>query len=185
MSTAAVALLTAEEFLLLPDDGRPAELVRGRVVERNIPAPRHGYFCSQIGRLLGNFVEAHDLGRVMSNDAAVVTEHDPDTVRGPDVSYYSYARLPRGPLPAGYLPVVPELAFEVRSPTDRWSEIVVKVGEFLNAGVSVVCVLDPQTETLTVYHAEQPTQVLRADDELTLPDLLTPEFRLPVRRLFE
>jgi len=185
MSTATETLLTAEEYRLLPDNGRPTELIRGRVVEMNMPAPRHGYICAIITEALSSFVRQHDLGRVMSNDSGVITHRGPDTVRGADVCYYSYTRLPKGPLPEGYLPVTPGLVFEVRSPTDRWSQVLTKVGEYLNAAVLIVCVLDPQTETLTVYHADEIQRVLTADDELSLPDLLGPDFRVPVRRFFE
>lgn len=185
MSTITGTLLTAEQYRRLPDRGRPLELIRGRVVEMNMPAPRHGYFCGKVVRLVGNFVEEKGLGRVMSNDSGVVTQRDPDSVRGADVCFYSYSRLPRGPLPEGYLPVVPELVFEVRSPGDRWSEVTAKVGEYLHAGVAAVCVLDAQTETITVYHADELPRVLAADDELTLPELLDREFRVLVRRFFD
>ena len=183
MSTATETLFTAEQYRLLPDDGQRTELLRGKVVEMNVPAPRHGYFCALLVRILGNFAAEHDVGRVMSNDAGVLTERNPDTVRGADVCYYSYKKLPKGPIPEGYLAIVPELVFEVRSPTDRWSKVIVKVGEYLNAGVQTVCVLDTQTETLTVYHADELQRVLTADDDWTLPDLFGPDFRVPVRRL--
>ena len=61
---AAVAdsrLITAEQYLALPE-GRSTELVRGVVVEINPPGFRHGKICSRIARLIGNFVEEHDLG---------------------------------------------------------------------------------------------------------------------------
>jgi hypothetical protein len=80
--------------------------------------------------------------------------------------------------------VVPELVFEVRSPTDRWGQVTVKVGENFAAGVQIFCVLDPQVEALSVYPADELPRVLTADDELTLPNLLGPGFRLPVRRCF-
>jgi hypothetical protein len=118
MATAATALLTAEEFLALPDLGRPAELVRGKVVPMNVPASRHGQVCSQTVYLLRRSQEDRPTGHVLCNDAGVVTERDPDTVRGADVSYYSYERVPLGPLPPGYLPVAQDVAFEVRSPGD-------------------------------------------------------------------
>jgi Uma2 family endonuclease len=182
----AEALLTAEEYWLLPDDGPPTELVRGRIVPMNMPTPRHGYFCNKIGRILGNFVEQRDLGRVMNNDSGILTEHDPDTVRGADVAYFSYERLPRGPVPEGYLDVLPELVVEVRSQTDRWNEIISKVGEYLTAGVGVVCVLDPQSVTATVfYSSDQPPRVFAADDELVLPEVFGDQFRVPVHRFFE
>jgi len=186
MATAEVAerLITAKEFLLMPDDGVPKELVRGRIVTMNVPAPRHGYFCALVIRLLGEFIWPLDLGCIMGNDSGVITEHDPDTVRGPDVSYYSYRRLPKGPLPEGYLRVAPETAFEVCSPTDSWSATMATVGELLNAGVLVVCVLDPRTESVTVCDNDGPPRVLYKGDTLTLPSIL-PGFELPIVRLFE
>jgi Uma2 family endonuclease len=186
MATAELAerLITANEFLMMPDDGVPKELVRGRMVEMNVPAPRHGYFCGLIVLIVGEFIRSHDLGRIMSNDAGVVTEHDPDSVRGPDVSYYSYRRLPKGSLPAGYLDVVPDAAFEVRSPTDRWSKTLEKVKELLSAGVSVVCVLDPRTESISVYDNDNPPKVLYKGDTLTLLTVL-PGFESPVEKFFE
>jgi Uma2 family endonuclease len=177
-------LLTADEFRRLPDDGRPKELKRGRVLPTNRPAPRHGEICVQTIYLLRSFLEYHRLGRLVSNDSGVVTEHDPDTVRGPDVAFYSSKRVPPGPLPQEYLSVVPELVFEVRSPGDRWGQILAKVSEYLEAGVSVVCVLDQMTERCHVYRNEEEIQVFLPDQELTLPDVL-PEFRVVVRRFFE
>src|ERR1017187_7177881 len=100
----------------------------------SVPDRRHGYVCGRADRILGNFVDGHDLGRVMSNDSGVIIDRDPDTVRGADVAYYSYARLPKGPLPPGLGTELPELVVEVRSANDRWPEILEKVSEYLNAG---------------------------------------------------
>lgn len=149
-----------------------------------VPAPLHGYFCALLVILLGEFVRLHDLGRVMCNDSGVITERDPDTVRGPDVCYYSYQRLPKGPLPEGYLKIAPEAAFEVRSPRDRWPAINARANELLGAGITVVCVLDPKTESVTAYTNDNPPQSLYKGDTLTLPEVL-PGFELPIARLFE
>jgi Uma2 family endonuclease len=184
MSTTAVSLLTAEEYAELPYDGRPSELVRGVVVPMNLATPRHGEICLQAGHLLKLYLEAHPLGRAVGNDSGVITERGPDTVRGPDIAFFSYAKTPRGPLPKGYLSVPPDLAIEVRSTGDRWRQIHVKVGEYLAGGVTLVCVLDQQTESAHIYHADQPPREVRGDEELTLPEVL-PDFRVPVRRFFE
>ena len=178
-------LLTAEELLRVPNDGRPKELVRGRVVYMNVPKPRHGQICSKVDRILGNFADERNLGHVVSSDSGARTERGPDTVRGADVAFYSYSRVPPGPFPGeDYLPVVPELVFDVRSPTDRWSVILAKVAEYLEAGVTIVCVLDQMTERCYVYRNEEPVQVLAAEQELTIPDVL-PEFRVLVQRFFK
>jgi len=177
-------LLSAAEYAQLPDRGIPTELIRGKVVEMNVPAPRHGEICANVTTLINAHVRGRSLGRVVSNDGGILTERDPDTVRGGDVAYYSYLRVPKGPLPAGYLDVVPELVFEVRSPTDRWSRMIAKAGEYLEAGVTVVCLLDQVSETVQVYRADELPRTLHAEDELELADVLG-DLRVAVRRFFE
>src|SRR6185312_9527003 len=102
-------LLTAEEFLRLPSDGPPSELVRGVVVMMNQPSFNHGAIASNITVLLGSFVKQHDLGRTIITDSGVVTERDPDSVRGPDVAYYSYDRIAKTTSVRGYPDVAPDL----------------------------------------------------------------------------
>jgi Uma2 family endonuclease len=182
-SLSTPALMTAEEYARRPDPGHPEELVRGKVVAMPQPNRRHGQICSKVDRIFGNFVEAHDLGHVLSNDAGVITERGPDTVRGADVAFYSYERLPRGPLAPSYGPEVPELVVEVVSPSDRWPKVLAKVAEYLEAGVRVVIVLDEPPATARVFHADGATRELGADDLLTVDDLL-PGFSVPVRSFF-
>lgn len=187
MATAAPAaqrLLSAEEYAQLPDHGIPTELVRGRIVDMNVPAPRHGEICANITSLINPYVRGKGMGRIVSNDGGILTERDPDTIRGGDVAYYSYNRVPQGPLPAGYLDVVPELVFEVRSPTERWPRLITKAGEYLEAGVTAVCLLDQVSETVQVYRADELPRTLDADDQLHLPDILG-DLRIPVGRFFE
>lgn len=176
--------LTAVEFADLPDRGTPTELIRGKIVEMNVPAPRHGEICANITTLINPHVRGQGMGRLVSNDGGILTERDPDTVRGGDVAYYSYDRVPQGPMPAGYLDVVPELVFEVRSPTELWSRLIAKAAEYLEAGVTAVCLLDQVSETVQVYRVDELPRTLHADDELYLPDILG-ELRVLVRRFFE
>lgn len=186
MSTATTsappALYTAEEYAALPDDGRLTELVKGVIVEMPSPTPSHGYVCLNIGSALKTYVTQHGLGRVVSNDSGVITERGPDTMRGPDVAFYSYERVPRGPLPAGYWPA-PELAVEVRSPSERTSNVLAKVSEYLAAGVTEVWLVEPADTTVMVY-SEEFNRAFGLGDEITSPKLF-PDLRIPVRSLFE
>ena len=74
--------------------------------------------------------------------------------------------------------------FEVVSPSDRWSEVLGKVTEYLTAGVTTVCVVNPRDRTAMVYRDNQDPEPVAADAELTFPDVL-PGFRVPLRRFFE
>jgi Uma2 family endonuclease len=114
----------------------------------------------------------------------MLTERNPDSVRGPDVAFYSYKRVPRGPLSPVLLPVAPELVFEVRSPSDRWIMLHEKIAEYLGAGVQCVCVLDDENTNIHAFYTDREPQVLEADDEFALPGILG-EFQVTVRRFFE
>jgi Uma2 family endonuclease len=187
MSTASVTvapLLTAEQFAERPDPGYPEELEKGRVVAMPLTRPRHGEICGKANRIFGNYVDDRDLGRVLCNDAGVITQRGPDTVRGPDVAYYSFARVPKGPLPNRYLEVAPDLVVEVFSPSDRWPKLLAKVAEYLEAGTAVVIVLDDERRLAHVYSPDGATQILSGDEELTIPELLA-DFRVKVSRFFE
>jgi Uma2 family endonuclease len=129
-------------------------------------------------------VRERDLGRVFSSDAGVVTERDPDSVRGPDVSFYSYEKLPKGPLTRSYPAVPPDAVFEVLSPHDRWPKVHGKVAEYLNLGIRLVAVLDPEREEISVYTESDPVRVLSASDELVIP-VGQGDLRVPVQGFFE
>jgi len=176
-------LLTAEEYGHLEEDGRLTELVRGRIVELNRAFTSHGFYIYRAAMVLGQFVDHHDLGRIVAGDAGVVTAHDPDTVRGPDVAYYSYQRIPQGELPKGYWPANPELVVEIRSENDRWKDILQKVSEYLSANVLTVAVVDPVRQQVHLY-SDNETTILNATDLLKFPQVL-PGFEIVVGRLFE
>lgn len=184
MSTAtSTKLLTAEEYLELPDDGKQTELVAGEVISMNMPGYRHGRICNRIGRLIGNFAEENHLGTTLNNDSAIITHRGPDTVRGADVSFYSYARVPQGEVPVGYAGASPEIVFEVVSPSNTRRKIAEKTKEYLNAGVHVVCVVDPSYKTVNLHFPDQPSKELEGDGLLAFADL--PGFSLPVSKFFE
>src|SRR5439155_18111948 len=97
-----------------PADGSRQELVRGVIITMPPPGMPHGICCSKIDRRLGGFIETHQLGLICCNDTGFVTERDPDSVRGADISFWSKERLPE--MVTGYPEIPPDLAVEVVSP---------------------------------------------------------------------
>jgi len=180
----AEKLVTAEEYLRMREDHRYTELVAGEIVEMCRPGFRHGVVCGNIHWVLRRFLEERPLGRLVTNDAGIVTRRDPDTVRGADVAFYSFHRLPQDAEPEGYPAVAPELVFEVLSPEDRWPTVQKKVAEYLEAGVIAVCVVDPLSRVVNVFHAQAPVEERKETDELRLPEILVEEFAVEVRRFF-
>jgi Uma2 family endonuclease len=176
-------LVTAEQFMEMEGEGSH-ELVRGEVIEVPTGNFRHGVICARLARILGNFGEETGFGYALCNDSAVRTERGPDTVRGADVSFYSNARLPSGTSLPGLPDIPPDLVVEVYSPSNRRSEILGKVHEYLNVGVLMVWVVHPERRTVAIYRPGDPIPILHTDQGVLedLPEL--PGFRCPVADLF-
>ena len=182
MSTTATRLITAEQYAELPNpvDGSKDELVRGEIVSMSRPKRRHGAVQSNIVILLGIFTKPKKLGRIYT-ESGVVTERDPDSVRGPDVFFYRTERLPE--LDGGYLETPPDLVVEILSPDDRRSEMRAKVREYLDAGVPLVWVVDPESKTAMVYRGTMRGVELGEADDIDGGDVL-PGFTCTVADFF-
>ena len=185
MATASqTKLLTAEEFMAVDLGEGTFELVRGEIVEMPPAMPKHGLVCGSAFFLLESYGRQSGLGYALSNDSAVVTERNPDTVRGADVSFYANARWPRAHVGDQLPPVPPDVAVEVVSPGDRLAKIVKKVSEYLEVGVPLVWVVYPNRRQVVIYraNAEEPTTLDEQAVIENLPEL--PGFRCSVSDFF-
>ena len=160
-------LLTAEEFFQSANN-ESAELVQGRVLEMSPPGFRHGSLQLHIGWLLKNHSQGKGIGEAIV-EGGILTTHDPDTVRAPDISFFSKDRLPAADDASGYATTAPEVVFEILSPSQRLSELADKANEYLVAGVLAVCVVDPDRRSVVVYAENEGPRILTEQDELTLP----------------
>lgn len=117
-------LLTADEFARLPEpsDGSRQELVRGEVVTMAPPNFNPGKIQVLVSFALQAFNRTANIGHVAS-ETGVVTEEDPSTVRGPDVAFWNYSRLPEDSAPEVYAKVAPDLCVEVISPGNTRQEM--------------------------------------------------------------
>lgn len=175
--------LTIDDFFRLHGHELNVDLVRGQVVRYEMPGIELGRVCTNASFELETFLRATRLGRTFSNDTFVKV--GTDTLRGADVCYWSFAKYPREkPLAKGAVEVPPELVIEVKSPSDLWTEVLAKVVDYIRAGVKVVLVLDPATESASVFRSDTRQETFEKDAELTVPDVL-PGFAVPVARFFE
>ncbi|MBL8867851.1 MAG: Uma2 family endonuclease [Planctomycetia bacterium] len=178
-------LLSAAEFAARPEpvDGSREELVRGEVVTMPPPGFKHGIVQLNIGFLLKAFLKENRIGRA-TVESGLVTEREPDTVRGPDVAYWSYGRLPAGESPDDYPDLPADLVAEVLSPSNTRGKLAAKIREYFTTGVRLVWVVDPDEQTVTVYTRPGDGTVLWNDATLTGGDVL-PGFSCPVASFFE
>lgn len=143
---------------------------------------RHGRYEGRLAKHLSIFVDQHKLGEGQTGEVGIYVRRDPDTVRAADVLFISHERLARA-APGDFLDVPPELAVEIVSPDDRWREIQRKIRDYVNVGVNVVLIVDPDEKTVTAYRSLTQAEFFTATDTLTLPDIL-PGFQLSIADVF-
>lgn len=175
-------LVTADELYMLPDDGFRYELVRGEVRRKPPAGSEHGAVVMNLGSPLHWFVRSHDLGVVFGAEAGFKIASDPDTVRAPGLASVRRERIPEGGIPSGFWPGAPDLAVEVVSPGDTYTEVE-KVHDWLNAGTRMVLVLNPRTRSVTIYTSFTTVARLTESDTLTGGEVL-PGFTCRVSGLF-
>ena len=175
--------LTAEEFWQ-QYAGKPYELVRGEVKERMPVGLWHGILAGELVARFRDYIKRRPEhgGKLAVETGFRLRTAWGESVRAPDVAFIRAERLP-SPLPQTFADLAPDLVVEIASPNDAYSELRDKVDEWLQAGVQVVWVADPQRRVVEVFEPNAPIRVLREGDTLT-GDPVLPDFQLPLAELF-
>jgi Uma2 family endonuclease len=171
MPAETAPLMTAEELLGVEIPGKWTELIRGRLVVREPPGTYHGIVAMKLGYVVGEFVYKNQLGFLCGQDTGFKISSNPDTVRAPDLAFVAKARADAIGR-RGYAAIAPDLAAEVMSPDDRPGEVLAKVGDWLDAGVRLVWVIDPARAEAHVHRPDGSLQVVTRDGLLDGEDVL-------------
>ena len=182
MTTTQQKLVTADELLRLPrGEGKRYELIRGVLIEKMPTGDPHGETVARTSHLIFGYADENEFGVVRTGEPGYRLENGPDTVRAPDVAWIAPGRIPEGT--QGYPELAPDLAVEVKSPSNSNPEMGAKAQMWLCYGSQVALVLDPATVTVRIYRPNTEPATLGENDVLDLGDLL-PGFSTPVWRLF-
>ena len=176
----ATHVLTIAEFEALGCANERFELIRG--VLREVPpmGMRHGEVGSEFHWRIAVYANQGRLGRVYTSDTHFILAYgDRPVIVMPDVSFVRADRLPPLNQRDGFAPFPPDLAVEVRSPSDERSEIEEKIALYRETGLTLLWYCEPRRRTVTVYRGDRVPAVVGEDGELDGEDVL-PGFRLRV-----
>lgn len=183
MTTTDTNLLTAHDLLRLCERGVRGELIRGVLCETMPAGHEHGKIVVRLSAALFSFIEPKGLGTVVASDSGVWLEHDPDTVREPDIAFTSAEKVPLDAQITGYAEVIPDLVVEVTSPSDSRRQAHDKARMWLSHGVRLVWVVHPETRIVDVHVPDQPVSTLSESDALNALDTV-PGFSCAVSAVF-
>lgn len=186
MSTVATPLMTADEFFDWANQSenrdRHFELERGEIVPMPPPGERHCVVCGNATGLFWNYTRQIGRGRVCPNDMGLILERDPDTVRGPELAIYLSTKK-YSELSLRFPADLPDAIVEALSPTDRFQKMLKRIHLFLNKGVGVVMLADPDSQTLSIHRLHESAKVFEIGEEIAgIAEL--PDFRCKVADYF-
>jgi Uma2 family endonuclease len=173
---------TVDDLEHLPDDDFRYEVWDGELTRMPPAGGRHNEVETDLAFALREAAGA--TGRVYTGDTGFRLMERRSI--SPDVAFVRRERLPPPEDRVGFLPVLPDLAVEVRSPSDSDEDLRIKVERYLTLGVPLVWVVDPEHRTAEVHRPGRPSRLLRADrsDVLEGEDVV-PMFRLALEQLFK
>lgn len=162
--------VTADELLRMPRGSFRYELIRG-VLQKMPPAGQlHGEYALSIGASLRAQAKTNGLGKAYGAETGF--KLGSDHVRAPDVAFVSNRRLGQIGESAGFALGAPDLAVEVMSPNDLYSEVDEKVVDWLDAGTLAVVVVHPRSRTVRVHRSQADIEALGESDILEIGDVV-------------
>ena len=182
MTTTEAGLLTADNLLRLHSEGVRGELIQGVLCKTMSTGREHGEIAANTAYELLSHIKPLNLGVVTTSDSGVRLARDPDTVREPDVAFFSAQRIGSERV-SGYSDVVPDLVVEIVSPTDDPENVYNKARMWISFGVRLVWVVQPDSRSVEVHRAEPPHESIDEDGQLGGYDVL-PGFVCPVKSIF-
>lgn len=186
-------LMTAEEFLALPDDGVERWLIAGQLREKSPETPGMTYRNRTHSKVESNIVyflehwlrqQTPPRGEVYSGEAGCRIRQNPDTIVGIDVVYAGADLAALDSPDTTLLDGVPTLVVEILSPNDTVEQVEEKVADYLDAGVSLVWIVHPRFQTVTVHRPDSEPVLFNRHQDITAEPHL-PGFKVRVADYFE
>jgi Uma2 family endonuclease len=106
-------------------------------------------------------------------------------IRSPDAAWVSSERLiALNPNPEDFLPLAPDFVIELRSASDRLKTLQDKMQEYIDNGVRLGFLLNPQDRTVEIYRLGKSIEVLQSPSEVSGEDVL-PGFVLALEGIWK
>jgi Uma2 family endonuclease len=159
---------------------RLVELVDGVLVEKAM-GWRESALAGVILHYILSYLDKHDLGIALTADGPVRLR--PRRIRIPDACFISWDRLPPDAEKKAVLRAIPNLAVEVISKGNTRREVEMKLRDYFKAGVELVWVIYPKTQTAHVHMSSGGRTQVAKEGKLDGGKVL-PGFSLSLKKLF-
>jgi Uma2 family endonuclease len=173
--------MTLAEFLALPETEPGSELIGGEVLQKPMPTLAHTIIQHLLSLVIGLYLRSNPIAIAGPELRCIFGPPGREEPRLPDFVAIAIARL-AGAFGNDPFHGAPDLAVEILSPDDRVIRVMEKVRFYLENGVRLVWVIDPDARTVMVFSTLTESRILSEDDTLDGGDVL-PGFSTPVREI--
>jgi Uma2 family endonuclease len=161
------------------------ELFDGEIIEMSGPGGVHGRIAIRLGRYLDVFAEEKNMG-IVTAETGYHPPGDRYNLLLPDVAFISKDRAP-DPFPEKLVPAMPDIAIEIRSPSNSLEELREKAQRYLRLGTSIVWTVFPGEKSVEVCLMSPSGEIKReviGPDAMLSGENVLPGFSLLARRIF-
>ena len=145
----------------------------------------HGRIGVRLIRLLGDYVEQHQLGEVYMPETIFIMHVDENqvrTMRKPDIAFVRTSRVNHDDF--AYYQLAPDLVIEVLSPSDTPAVIYGKLTDYFTFGTGQVWLVYPREKKIAVHFPDGTATTYEAGQVISGGELL-PGFSLDVAWVFQ
>jgi Uma2 family endonuclease len=176
--------LTDEQFFQLCQNNQDLRLehtAEGELIIMPSTGWGSGNRNSRLTQRLGNWADADGTGLAFDSSTGFKLPNGAN--RSPDASWVSRERLEvLNPDPTRFLPMAPDFAVELRSASDSLKTVQQKMQEYIDNGVRLGWLIDPQNQRVEIYRPGQDVEVVKSPTSLLGEDVL-PGFVLDLAQI--
>lgn len=177
---------TSDEFYELCQENPDLELERtasGEVIIMSPAGGETGASNLSIGARLYNWNEEHELGIAFDSSTGFTLPNGAD--RSPDAAWIAIERWNRlsAEQKQKFPPLAPDFVIELRSSSDRMHTLRDKMQEYIDNGVRLAWLIDPQSRTVEIYEPGEAVETLYNPDNVA-GDPVLPGFVLNMRKVW-
>ncbi|MDJ0600454.1 MAG: Uma2 family endonuclease [Crocosphaera sp.] len=168
--------LSDEQFYQLcqvNDRWRLEETAQGELIIMPPVGAISGNRESELNGLVWLWNRQKKLGKVFSSSTVFMLPNGGK--RSPDVAWIANERWDKLTLEEKekFAPICPDFVIELRSRTDSLSQLQTKMQEYVNSGLKLGWLINPQNQQVEIYHQNKPVEIV------SLPTTLSGENVLP------
>lgn len=176
---------TGEDLLALSGEDNRYELIQGALIVMSPATPVQGRFAMSLSFALYDYVRQQQLGEVYVSEPGFELQPKPEQIiRSPDVAFVRKENIPPLDEEEGFWKIAPDLVVEIISPSETAISIQNKVTDYLTAGVRLIWIVYPKSQTVVEYKSASQIRQLNLNDSLEGSDVI-PGFSYPIRDLFK